>query len=177
MISPAEREFAIEQMDQTRDALLRLLGGLSPEQLLCRTDPARWSIAENVEHLMLVEKRLVKAIDKILQGPLDPSRCCAMSDADVVRTITRVEQALESPPHFQPELRWPPETLALEFRNIRQGSRDFASTVNGDLRRHFILHPFYGDFDCYQWLLVIGAHCHRHTTQSEAVKTSPNFPH
>jgi hypothetical protein len=177
MISSAEREFAVNQLDQTREALLRFLHGLSPEQLLYRPNPARWSIAENVEHLMLVEKRLVGAIAKNLQGPLDPSRCCAMSDADVVRVVAKVEQALESPPHFQPELRWPPKTLAQEFQTIRQGSRDFTSTVNGDLRHYFIPHPFYGDFDCYQWLLVIGAHCHRHTTQSEAVKTSPNFPH
>jgi len=177
MISPAEREFAVMQLDQTRDALLRLLHGLSRDQLLYRCDPARWSIGENVEHLMLVEKRLVGGITKTLETLPDPSRRCAMSDSGVLHVVANVEQALESPPNFQPELRWPAESLPREFEVVRQHSRHFVCTVDGDLRRHFIPHPFYGDFDCYQWLLVIGAHCHRHTAQSEAVKAHHSFPH
>lgn len=174
MISAEEREFVINQLDETRDALLRFLDGLSCEQLLYRPARERWSIAENVEHLVLVEGRLVG--DKALQAPVDPSKCCAMSDADVMRVVAAVEKPLQSPPPFQPELRWPPETLTREFETVRRRSREFASGVKGDFRRRFFPHPFFGDFDCYQWLLVIPAHCQRHTAQSEAVKSSPNFP-
>jgi hypothetical protein len=176
MISPAEREFVIEQLDQTRDALLRLLRGLSRDQLLYRPDPERWSIAENVEHLLVVEKRLVGAIEKVLQDSPDLSRCCAMSDAGVLHIVSKVEQPMQSPVHSLPKSRWPAETLVQEFAAARQCTRDFTNTVNGDLRRHFFPHPFFGDFDCYQWLLLIGAHCHRHTTQSEAVRNSSSFP-
>ena len=172
MITDAERAFAVKQLDQSRGRLLRILQGLSPEQLLYRPDPERWSIAENVEHLTVVEKRLIGGIDKMQQEPPDLSRQCALCDAEVVWLIGNVVNPVKAPERVLPTLRWPVETLVQEFETTRQGSRDFTSTTSGDLRHHFIPHPFFGDLDCYQWLLAIGAHCNRHCTQSEAVRAT-----
>jgi hypothetical protein len=176
MITEAERAFAIKQLDQSRARLLHILQGLSSDQLLYRPDPGRWSIAENVEHLVIVEKRLIGAIDKILAEPPDPSRQCALYDAEVVWLIGNVVDPVKAPERSLPTLRWPAETLIQEFEAARQNSREFTHATAGDLRRHFIPHPFFGDFDCYQWLLAIGAHCNRHSAQSEAVRMSRGFP-
>ena len=176
MISSTEREFAIKQLDQTRDRLLGTLRGLSREQLLFQPEPGRWSVAENVEHLVVVEKRLLVVIDKALQAPADFSKQCAMSDDEVIRRIGTVAQRVQSPSHSVPEMRWLAEALLQEFAATRQQTRDFTNAVDGDLRHHFFQHFLFGDLDCYQWLLLIGAHCNRHSAQSEAVRDSPNFP-
>lgn len=176
MITQSERTFAVKQLDQSRQRLLRILKGLSPDQLLYRPEPERWSIAENVEHVVMVEKRLVGAIDKLLQEPADFSKQSAVSDAELVWQVSTVVEPLKAPDRAQPSLRWPAETLLQEFETARQQTRDFTSATMGDLRHHFIPHPFFGDLDCYQWLLVIGAHCNRHSTQSEAVRAYRSFP-
>jgi DinB superfamily len=176
MITDAERTFAVKQLDQSRGRLLRLLQGLSAEQLLYRPEPGRWSIAENVEHLVVVEKRLVGAIEKLLPEPPDVSKQCSMADAEVVWLIGNVVNPVQAPERVLPSSRWPAQSLVQEFETARQNTRDFASATAGDFRRHFINHFLFGDLDCYQWLLLIGAHCNRHCAQSEAVKLSRAFP-
>ena len=175
-MTPAERTFALQQLSDSRERMLLLLQGLSPDQLVYRSQPERWSIAENVEHVLVVEKRLVIAIEKLLQEPPCFSKQCSLDDAEVLRQVGTVVQRIEAPPHALPKMRWPAETLPHEFATVRQRTRDFASTTNGDLRRQFMPHFLFGELDCYQWLLLIGAHCHRHSAQCEALKTSPGFP-
>jgi uncharacterized damage-inducible protein DinB len=177
MISTTEREYAITQLDQTRQRLLGILQGLSRDQLLFRPDPGRWSVAENVEHLVVAEKRLVGAIDKLLEEPLDFSTQRGISDEEVVKKVGTALERVQSPSHSLPKLRWPADQLLHEFETTRERTREFTSTTKGDLRHHFIRHFVLGDLDCYQWLLLIGAHCKRHTAQAEAVKASLNFPH
>lgn len=176
MISQAERDFAIKQLDQSRGRLLRLAEGLSPDQLLYRPDPGRWSIAENVEHVVVVERRLLGAIDKLLQEPPDLSKQSALSDAEVIWRVSNVVSPVKAPERALPTMRWPAETVLQEFETLRQQTQDFVSAVAGDLRHHFINHFVFGDLDCYQWFLMMGAHCNRHCAQSEAVKLSRGFP-
>ena len=176
MMTDAERAFALKQLDQSRGRLAQLLQGLSPEQLLYRPEPGRWSIAENVEHTVVVESRLVGAMEKLLAGPPDVSKQSSKTDAEVVWLVGNVVSPLQAPERVLPSLRWPPQSIAREFEIARQHTRDFASATAGDLRAHFINHFVFGDLDCYQWLLLIGAHCNRHCAQSEVVKLSRGFP-
>jgi uncharacterized damage-inducible protein DinB len=174
-MTPAEREFVVRQLDQTTDRLRDVLQGLSREQLLYKADPESWSIAEAVEHMVVVEKRLIGAIQKLIQEPSDHSKQNAMDDTEVLRQVGTVVEKVQSPAHSVPKLRWPAEDLLKEFEAARQITREFARSVDGDLRQHFITHFKLGELDCYQWLLLIGAHCKRHTEQSEAVKASMGF--
>lgn len=176
MITPAEREFALNLLDDTRDGVMQMLDGLSPEQLLYRPEPGRWSIAENLEHVIVVEKFLVPAIEKLLPNPPDLTTQPAWNDQEVVRKIGTVVKRVQAPERALPTSRWPAEELSREFEAARQYTRNFASSTNGDLRHHFIRHYLFGDFDAYQWLLLIGCHSRRHTNQSKGVIASPNFP-
>jgi hypothetical protein len=177
MMTSTEREFALNQLDQSRERLLRAVHGLSSPQLLFRPEPGRWSIAENIEHLVVVEKFLVGAIEKLLLEPPDISKRPSLEDAQVIAKVGTVVDRVQAPPRALPTSRWPTEELLREFQTARRRTCDFVSAADGDLRHHFIPHFVFGDLDCYQWFLLIGAHCHRHTTQSEAVKASPAFPH
>jgi hypothetical protein len=176
MMTSAERVFALHQLDLSRERLLRAVHGLSSQQLLFRPEPGRWSIAENIEHLVVVERYLVGAIEKLLLEPPDLSKRPALEDAQVIAKVGTVVDRVQAPPRALPASRWPIEELLREFQTARQRTCDFVSTADGDVRRHFIPHFVFGDLDCYQWFLLIGAHCHRHTTQSEAVKAFPAFP-
>jgi hypothetical protein len=176
MITPAEREFALQLLDQSGAQLLKLTQELSPEQLSYRPEPERWSVAENVEHLLVSEKRLLPAIQKLLQSPPDLQKESALSDAEVLRRIGTVVKRVQAPPHALPASRWLAQELLREFETTRRNTRGFAATTKGDLRHHFVEHFLFGELDCYQWLLLIGSHTQRHTDQSKGVIASPGFP-
>jgi hypothetical protein len=176
MITPAEREFALKVLDETRDALLSTLEGLSPEQLSYRPELGRWSVADNTEHIIVAERRLVRALERLLSGPPDMATRTAMGDQEVLHRTETVVERLKSPENVLPASRWPAPQLGREFETVRQTTRNFANVSNGDLRRYFMPHPVFGNLDAYQWLLFTGAHSQRHMLQSKSVIASANFP-
>jgi uncharacterized damage-inducible protein DinB len=176
MMTPAERETLLMRFAETRERVSRNVHGLSKEQMLYRPEPGQWSVAEIVEHLVVVENHLVSEIEKLVKLQPDPSKRNAMADADVFAQAGTVLRRIEAPVGAVPTFRWPPEELLSEFETTRQHTRDFAATTDAELRRHFMPHPSLGPLDCYQWLLLVAAHCQRHCAQSERVKASPGFP-
>jgi hypothetical protein len=176
MITPGEREFALNLLDETQARVLRLMQGLSPEQMLYRPEPQSWSVAENVEHLVITERRLMTAIEKLLQGPPDLTTRCSLADDDLLGKVGIVTRRVQAPEFAVPTLQWPAERLPQEFSTARARTRDFACSTTADLRRYFVRHFVFGDLDGYQWLLFISGHARRHSAQAEAVKTSPGFP-
>jgi uncharacterized damage-inducible protein DinB len=176
MMTPAERETLLMRFAETRERVLRNLRGLSPEQMLYRPEPSQWSVAEIVEHLVVVENHLVGEIEKLVQRQPDFSKQSAMADADVFTQAGTTVRRIEAPAGAVPTFRWPPEELLREFETTRQRTCDFAAATDADLRRHFMPHVSLGQLDGYQWLLLVAAHCQRHCAQSERVKASPGFP-
>src|SRR5579864_8890321 len=84
MMTPTEREYVITQFAQTRDLVKQTFGGLSAPQLLYRPASGGWSAAENLEHLIVVERRVFAGIERLLQQPPDPAKRPAMTDEQIV---------------------------------------------------------------------------------------------
>jgi uncharacterized damage-inducible protein DinB len=177
-MTPMEREFLLKQLAETRDRLLNTARGLSPEQLLYRPEPGRWSVAENVEHITFVEKRVLGRVDGALQQPPGSSQRSTWDGQDeaFIKRVEGREDRVQAPEAIVPIGRWPLAELLPEFEATRKQAYEFATSTNADLRRHILPHPLFGDVDCYQWLLFVGAHCDRHRAQSEEVKAAPGFP-
>ena len=177
-MTPAEREKLLRHLQESRARLLRMAKNLSREQLHFRSAPGRWTVAECVEHIAVVERRLLGAIQKTLETPPDPSKRSALEgneDAFFAALIARVNR-FQAPEVVVPTGRWPDEQLLNEFEDARRQTREFGAATTSDLRRHFFKHPVLGELDLYQWLLLIAAHCDRHRLQSEEVMASPEFP-
>jgi len=177
-MTSAERESLMKHLAESRERLLRMAQGLSNEQLHYCPAPGRWTVAECLEHIAIVEGRVLGFVQKLLETPPDPSKRSAMEGGDdamfagVAGRVTR----FQAPEYVAPTGRWPDEQLLKEFEGARQQTRDFAASTNADLRQHFYKHPVFGELDMYQWLLLIAAHCDRHRAQSEEVMASPGFP-
>lgn len=54
----------LQSMDQSRRALLDELARLSPEALVAKPLPGKWSILEIVEHLVLAEREVLQNLPK-----------------------------------------------------------------------------------------------------------------
>jgi DinB superfamily len=177
-VTSAEREKLLKELAGSRERLLRIAKNLSREELHYRPAADRWTVAECLEHIAMVEARVLGLIQKTLETPVDSSKRSAfegMDDAFVAGVVGRVAR-FKAPEPLVPTGRCPDEQLLKEFEGTRQQTRAFATSTNADLRRYFYKHPVLGELDLYQWLLLIAAHCDRHRVQSEEVMASPGFP-
>jgi uncharacterized damage-inducible protein DinB len=177
-MTPAERKFALHHLTESRASLLRTAQGLSRDQWHYRPAPARWTVAECVEHIVTVEARVLGRIQNSLENDPDPSRRSALHGQDhelVSNTVARVVR-FQAPEILVPTGRWPHEQLLPQFEAARRLTQDFAVNTQADLRQRFFKHPAFGDLDLYQWLILIAAHCDRHRIQSEEVISTPEFP-
>ena len=180
-MTPADREFALKSLDDSRERLLGTLLGLSREQLEYRPAADRWSVAENLEHIIVTEKFVLGRLESpVRQTPDMPTHSrWAGRDAPFVKKLSEArEDRFQAPEPLRPISRWPIETLVVEFEAARVLSREFAASTQLDLRSRFFRHPApeIGEIDGYQLLLLIGAHSDRHLAQSKAVMASPGFP-
>jgi hypothetical protein len=175
-MTPNERESLLKSLAGSRDRLLSAVRSLSSEQRRYRPAPGRWSVADILEHLTTVEARVLEMVAKALEAPPDPSKRAALDDqaliADVAGRITR----FAAPDFLAPTGKWRDDQLWQEFDAARKRTREFVAATDAELRRRFLPHPVFGELDCYQWLLLLAAHCDRHRVQGEEVKASAGFP-
>jgi DinB superfamily len=177
-MTPAERDKLLKSLEESHERLLLMAKNLSREQLHYRPAPDRWTVAECLEHISMVEARVLGAIQKTLEAGPDPSKRSAlegMDDSIIPGAVARVTR-FKAPEPLVPTGRCPDDQLLKEFEGTRQQTRAFAVSTTADLRHHFYKHPALGDLDLYQWMLLIAGHCDRHRVQSEEVMASPDFP-
>ncbi len=178
-ITKEERDFAVKNLNETRAVLLKSIQNLSDAQVNFKATPERWSIKECLEHITLAEKSLWQMDKDSLKAAADPTRRSEIVVTDdglikkmIDRTTKRV--AVES---IRPE-KYPNENfkeVIKDFLSGRDALISYMEKTNEDMRNHFLTMPF-GTLDSYQMILMISAHCNRHTQQINEVKTDPNYP-
>lgn len=180
-LTPAERERLVADLEETRRAFLASVQGLSEAQVQFRPAPGRWTVAEVAEHIALSEQRLFGNVtEKILRSPPPPelSTPGPRNDESVRQAVTDRTNRRQAPEVLRPTGRFPNLAATLTaFQTSRDQTLAFARTTKDDLRAHGSPHPALKLLDGYQWLLLLSAHCARHTAQIEEVKSDPAFPH
>ncbi|MBV9268050.1 MAG: DinB family protein, partial [Acidobacteriaceae bacterium] len=176
-ITPAERDRAVTYLNQTRNALLQEVKGLSDAQWTFKPAPDRWSTAEVVEHLALVEDFFVtKRGPQLMNAPAGSAdRDVKRVDALILDKVPDRSTKAKAPDAIVPTGRWTPQSALDRFVTDRQQTELFVST-NANLRGHVVAHPALGDLDAYQWVLAIAAHTDRHVKQTIEIKADPRFP-
>jgi DinB superfamily len=174
-MTPAERERAITDLSESRDRLLATARKLSPSQLAYKPAPDRWSVAECIEHIIVVETSILGAIEKTVRQPADLPKN-ALEDAALLAKVADRSERVKGPERLMPTGRWSHDELFGEFEAARRRTAEFAANTDTSLRESGFPHPVLGPLDCYQWLLLIAAHGERHRAQAEEVMASAEFP-
>ena len=123
-LTAQELDQARKFLEQTRNAVLGATRGLSEPQWRFKPAPDRWSVAENLDHIVIVQERVLGPIlDQLADAPAPPAdRECETVDAIV--------------PVFQPPCQIPgsgirtpgerdqsPRALEPAFRQLRSPRR------------------------------------------------------
>jgi hypothetical protein len=83
-MTPAERDRAKKYLEKTREDFLNAARSLSRDQLEYKPSPDRWSVAEALEHIIIVEGRVLGMIEKTVQQAPNASKS-AFEDEFLIR--------------------------------------------------------------------------------------------
>ncbi len=176
-LTEADKLEGLAQLDRTRAGVVESTKGLSEAQWKFKPGPDRWSVAEILEHIVVVEQSLLEnTSEKVMQAPAGkPDRDYKSVDKLVLSAIADRTQKAQAPEPVVPKGRWAPQEALEQFLKIRGRTTEFLKSTPG-LRDHVGDSPLRQPLDAYQWLLFISAHSERHTKQILEVKADPNFP-
>jgi hypothetical protein len=176
LLSSDELSTATHYLNSTRDSLLEVLSGLSDPQWHFKPSPDRWSIAEILEHIVIVEGLVHARIGQMQDAPLsEPDRINSEVEETILTQVPKRSGKFQAPPPACPSHRWNPEETLARFVEGRTCTLQLLVEAPA-LRGHVIAHPFLGPWDGYQWILAAAAHGVRHTNQMLEVKACPGFP-
>src|SRR5688500_8487971 len=174
----ADRAAAVKHLEQTRQAFLKSIDGLSDAQWTFKAGPDRWSIAEVAEHIAISESTLLELVTaKILTAPPPPAGTERVPDETLLAAVVDRSSRLQAPEMLKPASRWATrDALKKDFNAARDKTVAYVRETKDDLRGHAAPHPVLKSLDGFQWVLLIGAHSARHTAQIEEVKAAPGYP-
>lgn len=176
-LTEADKKKGLAQLERTRTGVLEATKGLSEAQWKFKPGPDRWSVAEIVEHIAVVEEFLLEnTSQKVMKAPAGKAdRDYARTDEFVLKAIADRTQKVQAPEPVVPKGRWEPREALDRFLKTRERTVAFLKSTP-DLREHVTDSPLGQPLDAFQWLLYMSAHSERHTKQILEVKAHPEFP-
>jgi hypothetical protein len=176
-MQPRTRE-VLSHLDNHRAALTEALDAVPVALRERRPAPNRWSVAEILEHLGIVEG----GITQLLQKQVDAARAAGhgpeRETSPVVPTVP-VDRLLDrSAPLTASTRSQPSGTLSADaaweaLSHRRRALQELLLTVDGlALSEVIIPHPILGSLNVYQWLVFVGAHEGRHARQIREISAA-----
>lgn len=168
--------------DRIRDKLLGLLDGLIDDQLTQAVPDGRWSIAQIVEHLALVEKGSVSICERLLAksrntgmvstGPI------SVSDSFMERSVEIASMKVQAPEIVQPNRSQSIDVSVAQMKENRKRLNDLRPLFEAyDGNQLKFRHPFFGEITAVEWLVLIGGHEARHLKQIQTlIESNKNVP-
>jgi hypothetical protein len=177
-LTQAERDSLAKHLEQTRQAFLASIAGLSDAQWTFKAGPDRWSIAEVAEHIAVSETTIRQLVtEQVMKGPVVPRNPTPLSDEALLAGMLDRTSKFQAPEVLKPTNRWATrDALVKDFTAARDTTVNYARTTADDLHGHAAPHPVFKMLDGYQWLLLLSGHSSRHTAQIEEVKAAPGYP-
>ena len=162
----------MNNMASSQAGFLRAADAVPIQEWRTRPGERKWSAAELVAHLIMVERTVVGKADRVLQKP--PKRVPFLKRFHL--PVALVESRLirrKSPVPVDTSLLGDKEVMLAELREVRERSLAFLEeTKDHDLAQYYWPHPALGTLNTYQWIQFLAAHEVRHTKQMREIAVS-----
>lgn len=158
-----------ENNSKIREEIWNSVRELTDEQLNKVVEEGRWSIAQVLEHLYLMEENATRGIQEVLLkdevNPTDPKPIEIAAD----RTIKR-----DAPDYLIPSVEFQTlESLREKLTNSREALMKSVQRVSEEeLNNKSFIHRRFGLLSVTQWISLLGYHEQRHLEQIEEIKQS-----
>ncbi len=183
-LSPKAKE-VVDAISRDRRGLLESVKTVAPEQTDFRPEPGSWSIDDVLHHLALAEEGSAKLMallhERALKESIGPDPA---PEASVLRSIDSFFEGVDgaegkasAPDRVTPRSRVEAPLALARLESARSRILESLEALSAfDGRKLTYRHPFFGELDLYQWLLIGGWHERRHTRQIERIKSHSRFP-
>lgn len=163
-MDPLDRTAVVAALEANLRHLERVAGRLDDAKVTVRPAPDRWSPMEALEHLVVVERGIHKAVTAA-SGSAPTELRTRQMDAFIAGAGT-VTRTLTAPEMVAPTGRFHSvhEALVL-FRERRTTTINLARTLDVPWDAHHATHPLLGPLDIGQWFLLAATHVDRHLPQ------------
>ena len=159
-----------EANDKIRRKLTELISNLSEEQAAFLPEGEKWTIANLVEHIAIVEDGMTRISAKLLAQAQGAGKSfdgrVKLSENFAKKAAEARMQKFEAPERVHPTGKLSvAESLAKleETRRKLNELRPLFETVDGSDFK--FPHPFMGEISAHEWLTLIGGHEARHLEQ------------
>ena len=159
-----------ENLTRAEKEFLRAADAIPAGQWKTCPGERRWSAGEVTCHLVMVERAILQAADKLLQKPPKPRPFSKRFHLPMLIVESRLIPR-KTPIPLDPALVCEKQEMVAQLREVRQQTRVFMKekTQGKDLRKYHMPHPFLGTLNALQWLQVLAAHQVRHAKQMREI--------
>ena len=154
------------------ERLRSLITSLEPAKLDQLPDGEKWTIANIVEHVSLVEENMIRICAKLLGKAESASETgdgtVSTSESFAQKALEIATMKLEAPEFVHPTCKKSVVESMTKFEaNQAKLSELKAMFEKFDSNGHRFPHPFLGNLSAGEWLTLIGGHKLRHIKQIE----------
>ncbi len=156
--------------DRIWERLKETVGVLSEERASSAVKGEKWTIAQIVEHVSMVESGIVRICAKLLRkAEANGNRSngtVRMSDAFMERSAEIATIKLEAPEIVHPTGKKSIAESLAEMDGNRTALEELMPAFEAfDSNENKFPHPFFGDLSAAEWLVLLGGHKARHIKQ------------
>jgi uncharacterized damage-inducible protein DinB len=156
--------------DQIRNKLIEVVSNLTGVQAAFLPDNEKWTIANLIEHVAIVEDGMTRISAKLLAQAQKEGKSsdgtAKLSENFAIKAAQAKTQKFEAPERVHPTGKL---TVAESLKKMKENRRRLEElrplfeTVDGSDFK--FPHPFMGEISAHEWLALIGGHEARHLEQ------------
>ena len=163
-------EEVYEANDKIRAGLLEMLEHISDEQATALPEGEKWTIAQIVEHIAIVQDGMGRISAKLLSEAKASGKTSdgkvLISDDFSQKAVGARDQKFEAPDRVRPTGN---QTIAESIEKLNESQKKLKDlqpmfeTI--DCSEHKFPHPAFGELTAHEWLALVGGHEFRHLRQ------------
>lgn len=173
---------SIAEVRQARTRLLDFVCAFTPPQSAFKASPNEWSIAENLEHLVVAEQGSINRVWSAADAVRTGRPVWAGEAVHRGRSIEQIVKRTWVPGQEAPEISRPRRGGPLSYWIVALRCNQplleaLPAQLDGlDPQDVITPHPISGPWDADQWLAFVRFHLDLHGAQIEAVTQAAAFP-
>jgi uncharacterized damage-inducible protein DinB len=168
-VNPRTTEI-LRYLDDHRAELDRAIDSVPPDLRETRPAPDRWSVAEIVEHVAIVEER----IRKLLTGQVEAAKAAGPGAEHEARAVPTFDERrildrsrkITAHESLLPRSGMSAAAARAKLAEQQEAMRDFVRSTDGlALEGVIVQNPVLGPLNIHQWMMFVAGHEVRHAEQ------------
>jgi hypothetical protein len=171
---PSDSQSLLLYLDDCRTQLAASLDRVPADRRSIRPSADRWSVAEVIEHLAIVEARVVDRLSaRASAGPVPPvtaSNGPGITDAQLAERLLNRDRRFMTSEAGQPRSGLDASAAWAALEQTRSALKTLVASVSAEILDVSLApHPAFGSLTFRQWVMFSGGHDARHALQIDEI--------